>query len=157
MKQYQWKSLFFIFPLLFSFSRITASCLSLNPVSQLCPPGQLSLRMWIYGAHLLPFSLPHTYVLVSDCLVVPLRLLQSLQDVSLFPLPLHLVCLIHFKVTYIKKMQVSPDLSKCAQVPKTNMHIRFAKLSLSDCLKYSLLCFLHKAFQTDPRRTLCFF
>lgn len=121
----------FIFLLVFSFSRITASCLSLNPVSQLCPPGQLSLRMWTCLAHLLPCSLPHTYALVSDRLVVPLRLLQSLQDVSLFPLPLHLICLIHFKVTYTKKMQVSPDLSKCAQVPKTNMHIHFAKLTLS--------------------------
>lgn len=141
------------------FSHGNCKLLALNPVpSSSVPPGQPPLWMWSYRALLLPPTLLYPEVLVASCFVVPSSLPQTLQTLSLFPLLLRLVPLIHFKVTHIERMRVSPDLlSKSGQVPKTDIHIQLAKLILSDCLKYSLLCLLHKAFQIDPRRVLCFF
>lgn len=97
---------------------------------------------------LLPLEPPCMEVLVSDCLVDFSSLLHTLHTVSLtFPsaapsCPLH-----SFKGhLYKEDVSFSDLLNRGGQVPKTSVHTYFAKLTLSACLKYSLLPLLYKAF-----------
>lgn len=132
----------------FSFPRITTNCLSLNPVL-----ADLSLQVslhWGCGVWGLIFCLSACFLhscLYPIALCFPNLCFKPFRLVLLlFPL---LLDLIHFKVTFIKKVQVSPGLlNKSGQIPKTNVHVQFAKLTL---MAQNILCCL---FSVKPSRLI---
>lgn len=123
------------------FSQDNSKLLAQNPVrSSSVPPGQPPLRAWCL--------LPIAWWLPKFCFR-PFRIFLFFPSYSL------LFSSFTSESLRYRRWEFLQVFWESGQFPPTNVHFQLAKLTLSDCLKYSLLCPLHKSFQTDPRGILC--